>query len=142
MPFTKIGTNKYRSPSGKKFTKKQVKAYYATDGFTLCWSSNEEINWKITFQENIYPQRHGPIMLKESWIFKPYIILHHILHFADDDSIVLYVDSSYEAVSNFCSYIFFLRSSHFLCILRYHNWSVSKSSSHSVHHPLTYLNDF
>lgn len=32
MPFKKIG-NKYKSPSGKKYTKKQVKMYYATDGF-------------------------------------------------------------------------------------------------------------
>jgi len=38
MPFTKVtkGKNKgkYTSPSGKVFTKKQVEAYYATDGFT------------------------------------------------------------------------------------------------------------
>tara|TARA_R100000988_G_C3979578_1_gene156171 strand:+ start:121 stop:261 length:141 start_codon:yes stop_codon:yes gene_type:complete len=33
MPFTKIGKNKYKSPSGKIFTEKQVKLYYATDGF-------------------------------------------------------------------------------------------------------------
>lgn len=33
MPFKKVG-NKYVSPSGKKFTKKQVKMYYATDGFS------------------------------------------------------------------------------------------------------------
>ena len=33
MPFKKIGPNKYVSPSGRKFTKKQVVAYYATDGF-------------------------------------------------------------------------------------------------------------
>ncbi len=34
MPFTKIkGTNKYRSPSGRTWTPKQVKMYYATDGF-------------------------------------------------------------------------------------------------------------
>jgi hypothetical protein len=32
-PFKKIGKNKYKSPSGRKFTKKQVKLYYATDGF-------------------------------------------------------------------------------------------------------------
>ena len=32
MPFQKSG-KKYKSPSGKKYTKKQVKAYYATDGF-------------------------------------------------------------------------------------------------------------
>ncbi len=34
MPFKKTGPNTYKSPSGKKFTKKQVKAYYATKGFT------------------------------------------------------------------------------------------------------------
>lgn len=34
MPFTKIpGTNKYKSPSGKVWSKKQVIAYHATDGF-------------------------------------------------------------------------------------------------------------
>ena len=33
MPFKKIGKNRYKSPSGKTFTKKQVVAYYATDGF-------------------------------------------------------------------------------------------------------------
>lgn len=33
MPFTKIGPNKYRSPSGRKFTAKQVRMYYATGGF-------------------------------------------------------------------------------------------------------------
>ena len=34
MPFKKIGKNKYRSPSGKIYTEKQVKLYYATEGFT------------------------------------------------------------------------------------------------------------
>lgn len=33
MPFKKISKNKYKSPSGRTFTKNQVKAYYATDGF-------------------------------------------------------------------------------------------------------------
>lgn len=33
MPFTKVSTNKYKSPSGRSFTKKQVVAYYATNGF-------------------------------------------------------------------------------------------------------------
>jgi len=32
MPFVKSG-NKYKSPSGRTFTKKQVALYYATDGF-------------------------------------------------------------------------------------------------------------
>lgn len=33
MPFKKVGKNKYTSPSGRKFTTKQVKMYYATNGF-------------------------------------------------------------------------------------------------------------
>ena len=33
MPFKKAGRGKYKSPSGKTYTTKQVKAYYATDGF-------------------------------------------------------------------------------------------------------------
>lgn len=33
MPFKKTGKNSYRSPSGRKFTKKQVALYYATGGF-------------------------------------------------------------------------------------------------------------
>jgi len=33
MPFKKVGKNKFKSPSGRKFTGKQVKMYYATDGF-------------------------------------------------------------------------------------------------------------
>ena len=33
MPFKKIGRGKYKSPSGRKYTKKQVKMYYATKGF-------------------------------------------------------------------------------------------------------------
>jgi len=33
MPFKKVGKNKYKSPSGRTYTKKQVKAYYATGGW-------------------------------------------------------------------------------------------------------------
>jgi hypothetical protein len=33
MPFKKTGKNTYRSPSGKRYTGRQVKAYYATKGF-------------------------------------------------------------------------------------------------------------
>jgi len=33
MPFTKTSNNKYKSPSGRTFSKKQVQAYYATGGF-------------------------------------------------------------------------------------------------------------
>ena len=29
MPYKKSGKNKYRSPSGKKMSKKQVQTYYA-----------------------------------------------------------------------------------------------------------------
>jgi hypothetical protein len=32
MPFIKIAPNKYRSPSGRIFTQKQVIAYYASGG--------------------------------------------------------------------------------------------------------------
>lgn len=34
MPFKKTGKDTYKSPSGRKFTKKQVVAYYASDRFT------------------------------------------------------------------------------------------------------------
>lgn len=33
MPFTKEGPDRYKSPSGRTFTKRQVQAYYATKGF-------------------------------------------------------------------------------------------------------------
>jgi len=33
MPFKKVGKNKYRSPRGKIYTAKQVRAYYATKGW-------------------------------------------------------------------------------------------------------------
>ena len=33
MPFKKEKSGKYKSPSGREFTKKQVALYYATDGF-------------------------------------------------------------------------------------------------------------
>lgn len=32
MPFVKIGKNKYKSPSGKIFTRSQVNKYHATKG--------------------------------------------------------------------------------------------------------------
>jgi hypothetical protein len=34
MPFKKVGKNKNVSPSGKMFSDKQVKMYYATGGFS------------------------------------------------------------------------------------------------------------
>jgi hypothetical protein len=33
VPFKRVGKGKYRSPSGRKFTAKQVRLYYATKGF-------------------------------------------------------------------------------------------------------------
>jgi len=33
MPFKKVRENDYVSPSGRHFTKKQVKAYHANGGF-------------------------------------------------------------------------------------------------------------
>ena len=33
MPFVKVGPNKYKSPSGRIYTEKQVQLYYATNGF-------------------------------------------------------------------------------------------------------------
>jgi len=33
MPFKKVGKNRYKSPSGRTFTKKQVAMYHATGGF-------------------------------------------------------------------------------------------------------------
>ncbi len=41
MPFKKIG-NKYVSPSGRKFTAKQVKMYYATEGFNKAKIKNKK----------------------------------------------------------------------------------------------------
>ncbi len=32
MPFTKIGPDKYRSPSGRTYTESQVKLWYANGG--------------------------------------------------------------------------------------------------------------
>lgn len=34
MPFRKTGKDTYKSPSGRKYTGKQVRLYYATDGFS------------------------------------------------------------------------------------------------------------
>ena len=33
MPFKKVARNKYKSQSGRTYTKRQVKAYYATGGW-------------------------------------------------------------------------------------------------------------
>jgi hypothetical protein len=34
MPFKKTGPDEYKSPSGRKWTGKQVRLYYATGGFS------------------------------------------------------------------------------------------------------------
>lgn len=33
MPFRKTAGGKYKSPSGRKYTRRQVRAYYATGGW-------------------------------------------------------------------------------------------------------------
>lgn len=33
MPFKKVGKNRYKSPSGKTWSARQLRAYYATKGF-------------------------------------------------------------------------------------------------------------
>jgi hypothetical protein len=33
MPFVKTSRGRYRSPSGRKYTARQVRAYYATGGW-------------------------------------------------------------------------------------------------------------
>ena len=52
MPFIKIksGKNKgkYRSPSGRIFTKKQVRLYYATEGFKI---KNASVNRKRSLKK-------------------------------------------------------------------------------------------
>ena len=47
MPFKKVGKNKNVSPSGKVFTDKQVKLYYATDGFK---DMDEDISEDMLFK--------------------------------------------------------------------------------------------
>jgi len=39
MPFKKIGNGKYKSPSGRVFTKEQVAAYYAKKNDEVPFSS-------------------------------------------------------------------------------------------------------
>ena len=47
MPFTKQSDGTYRSPSGKKFTKKQVAMYYATNGFKKTKKAKIVVNNKL-----------------------------------------------------------------------------------------------
>jgi hypothetical protein len=41
MPFEKIGPNKFKSPSGRIYTKKQVQLYYATN-----MKSSGKVSWQ------------------------------------------------------------------------------------------------
>ena len=47
MPFTKQSDGTYRSPSGRKFTSKQVKMYYATNGFKKTKKAKIVVNNKM-----------------------------------------------------------------------------------------------
>ena len=40
-PFKKIGRNKFRSPSGRIFTRSQVRLYYVKGG-KFCWLKEKE----------------------------------------------------------------------------------------------------
>lgn len=44
MPFVKAG-KEYKSPSGKKYTEKQVKAYYSSDGFKKKPKQTKKKKW-------------------------------------------------------------------------------------------------
>lgn len=39
MPFKKVKGGGYKSPSGRKFSRKQVARYYATGGFKKKWKT-------------------------------------------------------------------------------------------------------
>lgn len=60
MPFKKTSKGNYKSPSGKKFTEKQVRAYYATDGFKKP-SKGTKVpkKGKDPFQEDAMDEFHG-----------------------------------------------------------------------------------
>jgi hypothetical protein len=46
MPFKKTKSGKYKSPSGRTYNKKQVAAYYATDGFKK--KTKKRVKKKVT----------------------------------------------------------------------------------------------
>lgn len=52
MPFKKVKKNDYVSPSGKHFTKKQVVAYYATNGFKQTSSARNGVSKKPVRKAN------------------------------------------------------------------------------------------
>ena len=54
MPFKKISKDKFVSPSGRKFTAKQVKLYYATGGFKKVSLKNHGENKSGKSQYNYY----------------------------------------------------------------------------------------
>ena len=61
MPFRKVDTNKYVSPSGRTFTRKQVELYYATDGFK---NMKKKAGKKAEKQKNMNRIHHDePILL-------------------------------------------------------------------------------
>lgn len=60
MPFKKTSKGRYVSPSGRKFTEKQVKAYYATEGFTKkAKTSYPPKKAKDAFQGDAMDEFHG-----------------------------------------------------------------------------------
>lgn len=70
MPFKKVGKNKNVSPSGKVFTDKQVKLYYATDGFK---DMDEDISEELTSEEQIDEALKPEVSAKAKEIFKTMI---------------------------------------------------------------------
>lgn len=61
MPFKKISKGMYKSPSGKKFTEKQVRLYYATEGFTKKKGGGDypPKKKKDDFQKDAMDEFHG-----------------------------------------------------------------------------------
>jgi len=70
MPFKKVGKNKNVSPSGKVFTDKQVKLYYATDGFK---DMDEDISEELDSEEQIDEALKPEVSAKAKEIFKTMI---------------------------------------------------------------------
>ena len=70
MPFKKVGKNKNVSPSGKVFTDKQVKLYYATDGFK---DMDEDISEELDSEEQIDEALKPEVSAKAKEIFKSMI---------------------------------------------------------------------
>ena len=70
MPFKKVGKNKNVSPSGKVFTDKQVKLYYATDGFK---DMDEDISEELDSEEQIDEALKPEVSSKAKEIFKTMI---------------------------------------------------------------------